>query len=121
MLGYILNYCLQEFNLDTCKSEIQPVENWSEKATSHCMEWLTSENVTKTTFQIKAECEKCYFGDVCYETATSKKLFNIADALKQMDEAVDIDFEPGMTERNIFPFIEQKSRVLIQCHFNFCF
>lgn len=81
--------------MNTCLSELQSIENWSGKATHQCMELLTSENVIKTTFEIKAQYEKCYFGDLCIETALSKKRLNIANALKQIDEAVDIDFAPG--------------------------
>lgn len=81
--------------METCASEIQPFESWSEKASNQCMELLGNENVIKTSFEIKAEYGKCYFGAVCIETSASKTLFNIADALKQIDEAIDIDFEPG--------------------------
>lgn len=81
--------------MDTCKSEIRSIENWSEKATNQCMELLSNENVTKISFEIKAECENCYFGDICIESTTSKTLLNIANVLKQIDEAIDINFEPG--------------------------
>lgn len=82
--------------METCESEICPTENWSQKATSQCMELLANENMIKTSFQIKAQYEKCYFGDVFIERTSSKTLLNIADTLKQIDEAVDIDFESGI-------------------------
>lgn len=81
--------------MDTCKSEIRSVENWSEKATNQCLDLLSNENIIKISFAIKAEYQNCYFGDIRIETSSSKTLFNITDALKQIDEAIDIDFEPG--------------------------
>lgn len=72
------------------------MENWSEKATNQSLELLSNENVTKISFEIKAEYGNCYFGNIYIEKASSKTLFNIADALKQIDEAIDIDFEPGI-------------------------
>lgn len=80
--------------METVKSEIQPIANWSAKATSQCMQLLANESVTKTSFDIKAKYENCYFGDIGIET-TSSTTANVADLLKQIDEAVDIDFEPG--------------------------
>lgn len=80
--------------METVESEIKPIEKWSSKAISQCMQLLANEKVTKTTFNIKSEYEKCYFGDISIET-TSSTTANIADLLKRIDEAVDIDFEPG--------------------------
>lgn len=84
-----------------CKSEIQPIDKWSEKAISQCMELLADETVMKTEFEIKAKHEKCYFGDVFIETGPARTRINIADALKTIDEAVDIEFESGITHLHL--------------------
>lgn len=97
------------------KSEVCPIEDWSEQAINQCMQLLANE--TKTSFEIKAEYEKCYFGDIFIET-TSSRTHNIADKLKQDDEAIDIDFEPSKRKLNqtVYNF---KRRTLNQCLFMF--
>lgn len=80
--------------MDTCKSEHRPIENWSSKAIKQCTELLNNDDITEVSFAIETTCGNCYFGDISIATA-SNTLCNMVDALKQIDEAVDIEFEPG--------------------------
>lgn len=80
--------------METLKSELRPAENWSDKAIVQCRELLGNEGMTKIFFEIKAKRGNCYFGHIRTETS-SKALFDISHALKQIDEAVDVDMETG--------------------------
>lgn len=88
--------------MDTCKSEHKPAENWTDKAIAQCRELLRNDEITKTVFDIKVRHGDCFFGDISTETS-SKSAVNIADVLKHIDEAMDVDLESG-SEKTAFQY-----------------
>lgn len=81
--------------METCKSEHRQMDNWSEKATQQCREVINGQNVAAIFFEIKATYGDCYFGEISIQTL-SKKVCSIAEPLISIDEAIYIDFEPGI-------------------------
>lgn len=87
-------------NIVTLRPELTPCENWSPKSIQHCIHVLNHKNVRKLNFEIKEERDDYFFGNLVWEVYDKKtkqvRQSNICDLLRNMREAVNVNFIEGM-------------------------